>query len=259
MLRCANVLGANIVTPLSSALARPMAPKIAGFDPQLQFVEEDDVVRALCFGVEHRLAGVYNVAGDGRLPWSEILAIAGKRSFLLPPVLTGFAAGRLAQVRVADLPPELLDLLRFGRGVDNTKLKAAGFRYRYTTAGAIDHFGRRSDSGPRWARRSLATVTTATSRHSFATPRRWSGRIDPGAQVAVAPLGPLLGGDGVAHVVLPDPVDLEVAHGGALVAQAELLGHPVAGPLRGMIDACRRWRARSSKAKRHSTTNASGM
>ena len=34
-----------------------------------------------------------------------------------------------------DLPPELLSLLRFGRGVDNRRLKAAGFQYRYTTRG----------------------------------------------------------------------------------------------------------------------------
>jgi UDP-glucose 4-epimerase len=33
-----------------------------------------------------------------------------------------------------------LDLLRFGRGVDNRKLKDAGFRYRYTTAGAVRRF-----------------------------------------------------------------------------------------------------------------------
>lgn len=140
VLRCANVLGANITTAISKALSLPAVPKVAGFDPQLQFVEEDDVTRAMCFAVEHPLAGVYNVAGDGRLPWSEILAIAGKRPLLLPPFLTGVATGPLAQLRVADLPPELLDLLRFGRGVDNAKFKAAGFSYRFTTAGAVEHF-----------------------------------------------------------------------------------------------------------------------
>jgi UDP-glucose 4-epimerase len=36
-----------------------------------------------------------------------------------------------------ELPPELLDLLRHGRGVDNRRLKRAGFDYRYTSAGTV--------------------------------------------------------------------------------------------------------------------------
>lgn len=139
VLRCANVLGVNITTAISRLLSLPAVPKIAGFDPGVQFVEEDDVVRAICFAVQRTLAGVHNVAGDLRLPWSEVLAIAGKPALLLPPVFTGMAAGPLTRMGVA-LPPELLELLRFGRGVDNRRLKAAGFRYRYNTAGAVGRF-----------------------------------------------------------------------------------------------------------------------
>ncbi len=49
VLRCANVLGEDLVTALSRALSLPLTPTIAGFDPQLQFVEQDDVVRAIEF------------------------------------------------------------------------------------------------------------------------------------------------------------------------------------------------------------------
>jgi UDP-glucose 4-epimerase len=41
-----------------------------------------------------------------------------------------------------DLPTEVLDLLRYGRGVDNRRLKRAGFNYRYTSAGAVENFAR---------------------------------------------------------------------------------------------------------------------
>src|SRR6202040_2253478 len=47
VLRFANVLGPHLTTPISRNLARPLCPAIFGFDPLLQFVEEDDVVRAL--------------------------------------------------------------------------------------------------------------------------------------------------------------------------------------------------------------------
>ena len=38
------------------------------------------------------------------------------------------------------MPPETLALLRYGRGVDNRRLKRAGFQYRYTSAGAVQSF-----------------------------------------------------------------------------------------------------------------------
>ena len=33
-----------------------------------------------------------------------------------------------------------MELLRFGRSLDNTRYKRAGFRYAYTTAGAVEAF-----------------------------------------------------------------------------------------------------------------------
>jgi UDP-glucose 4-epimerase len=57
-------------------------------------------------------------------------------------VLTGLGTTPLARLGLVDLPPELLSLLRYGRGVDNSRLKEAGFEYRYTTAGAIESFAR---------------------------------------------------------------------------------------------------------------------
>ena len=143
LLRFTNVLGTDIVTPISSALERRVAPAVLGFDPLVQFVEEDDVIRCLKFVFDRTLPGVYNVAGDGRLPWSEVAHICEARVVpILPPVMTGMAADLLATLRVMDVPPELLDLLRYGRGVDNRKLKQAGFRYRYTSAGAVESFAR---------------------------------------------------------------------------------------------------------------------
>ncbi|HET9077201.1 MAG TPA: NAD-dependent epimerase/dehydratase family protein [Acidimicrobiales bacterium] len=140
VLRCANVLGEDLVTSFSRALTLPLTPTIAGFDPQLQFVEQDDVVRAIEFAVTRELEGVFNVAGDGRLPWSEIRTMTGRPPLLLSPVGTRLAASTLSRLRVIKLPPEMLDLLRYGRGIDNRKLKQAGFEYRYTSAGALQHF-----------------------------------------------------------------------------------------------------------------------
>jgi UDP-glucose 4-epimerase len=140
LLRFANVLGNEIETPFAEALRRPLVPEILGFDPRVQFVHEDDVVGALMYATDHDVPGVYNVAGDGNLPWSEVCAIVGKRRVALPPVLTTMAAEPLRALRVWDLPTEALMLLRYGRSVDNRRYKRAGYRYAYTSAGTVEAF-----------------------------------------------------------------------------------------------------------------------
>ena len=57
VLRFANVLGTSIKTPISRNLTRGMFPSVAGFDPQVQFVEEDDVIRCLELVVRERIRG----------------------------------------------------------------------------------------------------------------------------------------------------------------------------------------------------------
>ncbi|MDQ2648723.1 MAG: NAD-dependent epimerase/dehydratase family protein [Actinomycetota bacterium] len=139
MLRFSNVLGPDITTPLAKILELPVVPSILGFDPRFQFVHETDVVRAILFVLQHGVQGIYNVAGDGLLPWSEVASMCGRRTFPLPPVGMGILSSPLRRAGI-DLPPELLDLLRHGRGADNRRLKRAGFDYRFTSAGTVADF-----------------------------------------------------------------------------------------------------------------------
>ncbi len=140
LLRFANVLGDDIDTPFTQALRRPIVPEIFGFDPRVQFVHEDDVVNALMYATTNDVPGVYNVAGDGNLPWSEVCAIVGKPRVPLPFAMTALAAEPVRLLRIWDLPSEALQLMRFGRSIDNTRYKRAGFRYQYTTAETVDAF-----------------------------------------------------------------------------------------------------------------------
>jgi len=106
---------------------------VLGFDPRIQFVQEDDVVHALEHAALHEIPGVYNVAADGVLALSEAISLSGKLALpVIPPFGAGLLAGPLRRlgVRVQD---EMWNLLRFGRGLDNRSYKAAGFEYGYTT------------------------------------------------------------------------------------------------------------------------------
>ena len=121
----------------ASAASRP---EIFGFDPRVQFVHDDDVVGGLMYATTHDVPGVYNVAGDGNLPWSEVCAILGRRRVALPPVLTAWAAEPMRFLGMWDLPHEALMLLRYGRTIDNRRYKRAGFTYQYTSAGTVEAF-----------------------------------------------------------------------------------------------------------------------
>ena len=140
LLRFSNVIGPDLKTPITKALEMPLVPKMAGFDPRTQLVHEDDVVSAIQFAIENQLAGIFNVAGDGLLPWSEVCAIAGKHGLPIPPVATAVSTELLRRIGVIDLPPELIEVFKYGRGIDNSRFKHAGFTYEYTTAGAVEAF-----------------------------------------------------------------------------------------------------------------------
>ncbi len=155
LLRFANVLGSDIVTSFSSNFRRRLCPYIVGFDPQLQFVEEDDVVRSLEFVTRNNIPGVFNVAGDGRIPLSEISKMIGARKVPISLIMPDLFTLPLTKLNLLELPAELIELLKYGRGVDNLRLKEAGFTYRYDTASAIENFAKSQR-----LKRSLGSGTT---------------------------------------------------------------------------------------------------
>ena len=133
VLRCTNVLGPDVDTAFTRMLSLPAVPSVLGFDPRTQFVHEDDVVHALEHAALNEVPGVFNVAADGVLALSEVVSLAGKLPLpILPPFGAGLLAGPLRRLGLR-IPDEMLNLLRFGRGLDNRAHKATGFVYGYTS------------------------------------------------------------------------------------------------------------------------------
>ena len=125
----------------TALLSLPVVPSILGFDPRYQFIHEDDIVAVLEHAVREELPGVYNAAGDGVLVLSEVASLLGKP--LAPDAAAvGDRAGaqRAAARSGSTIPPEMVAQLRFGRGVDNRKLKAAGAPLRHTTRETVQAF-----------------------------------------------------------------------------------------------------------------------
>jgi UDP-glucose 4-epimerase len=141
VLRCANVLGPDVKTSHTRLFSLPLIPMLLGFDARYQFVHEDDVVAALAHVTEHDLPGTFNVAADGVLAFTEVVGLLGKRyAPVLSPWGSGIAAAVARRLGV-NIPPEMLNQMRFGRGLDNRKLKATGFDYRHTSREAVIRLG----------------------------------------------------------------------------------------------------------------------
>jgi UDP-glucose 4-epimerase len=140
VLRFPNGLGPDISTSHTALLSLPVVPSILGFDPRYQFIHEDDIAGVLMHVAVNDLPGVYNAAGDGVLVLSEVASLLGKPlAPLLPPWGTGVAAAALRRAGLR-IPAEMLQQLRFGRALDNRKLKAAGYAFRATSRETVQAF-----------------------------------------------------------------------------------------------------------------------
>jgi UDP-glucose 4-epimerase len=141
VLRFSNVLGPDVTTAFTRMFGLPMVPMVLGFDPRLQFVHEDDVVHALEHATLRDVPGTFNVAADGVLALSEAIGLLGKRALpVLPPFGSGLLVGPLRSLGLR-IPDEMIDLLRFGRGVDNREYKATGFEYGFTSRETVIRLG----------------------------------------------------------------------------------------------------------------------
>lgn len=141
MLRCANVIGPHVTSPMTSYFRLPVIPRVLGFDPRLQFLHQDDLFGVLRHAVVHDRPGTFNVAGDGVLLLSQAIRMVGRPSVPLPGLAVGGLGQALRSARMADFSPEQLAVLTFGRGMDTTRMRSElGFEPGYTTPEAFADF-----------------------------------------------------------------------------------------------------------------------
>jgi UDP-glucose 4-epimerase len=141
ILRTAPLLGPDVGNYVSRYLARRLVPTIMGYDPLLQFLHEADAMAAFLLAIFRDVAGTFNVVGDGVLPLSMVIKLAGRVAFPVPHPLAPPLLGMLWLAQAAEAPPSLLDYLRYVCVADGEKAASGlGFRAAYTSREAlIDH------------------------------------------------------------------------------------------------------------------------
>jgi len=134
ILRTAPILGPTVDNYVTRYLSRRLVPTMLGFDPLVQFVHEVDAIAAFKLAVDRDVPGVFNIVGEGVLPLSTVIKLAGRIALPVPHPLAEplTAIGWVAQL--ADAPPVFLKYLRFLCVADGQKAwDTMGFRPAYTT------------------------------------------------------------------------------------------------------------------------------
>lgn len=78
VLRFANIVDPDAVTPFTRLLSLPVMPTLLGFDPLLQLVDGEDVVAALTHAALTGYSGPVNVAAEGVVPLCKIAGMVGR-------------------------------------------------------------------------------------------------------------------------------------------------------------------------------------
>jgi UDP-glucose 4-epimerase len=142
VLRYQPEIAADLPSPLVRYLALPVVPVQLGFDPRLQLLHADDATAALAAVAENPVRGPVNVAPEGSISLSRLLRVARRPALPIPHPLFGPALERLGKrLGTGPLYGDAVRLLRFGRGVDNRRLREeVGFEPRYDVDAAVRDF-----------------------------------------------------------------------------------------------------------------------
>ena len=95
VLRFAPMIGPTVESYITRWLAGGLVPTLLGFDPLLQFVHEVDALAALKLAIDRDVSGIFNIAGEGVLPVSTVIKLAGAGE-LAPATLRRGAGQRVA-------------------------------------------------------------------------------------------------------------------------------------------------------------------
>ena len=120
VLRPTNVVGPTLNNTMSKFLRLSRVPHLAGFDPMVQFIHEDDLADAILAVLGHAERGVFNVAGPAVVPWRTALRIAGARTFPLPASLT-----KLAVRTFSPFPEYLVNFYKYPCVIDDSAFRRA--------------------------------------------------------------------------------------------------------------------------------------
>ena len=150
VLRACPVLGPDADNFVARNLARRVLVGVAGYDPPMQLLHEDDASEIMARCLLNRVDGTYNVGGRDTLQMSEMARMAGSRLVRLPVPLLYRATELSWRLGLQGNTPACgLDYIRYPWVMSGERLKREHkLIARHTSREAWDAFvSRRGDGG----------------------------------------------------------------------------------------------------------------
>lgn len=123
VLRPCTILGPRIRNYKTHLLKQPVIPTVMGYDPMVQFVHEQDVIRAFLRVIDTNAKGAFNIVGDGVLPLTRAMATIGKPCVPVARPLLWHATTFLWYLNVQQTPPSHIHFWQYPCVADGQKAK----------------------------------------------------------------------------------------------------------------------------------------
>jgi len=147
-LRTTSALGPSLSTPLTAYFRLPVIPTVLGFDPRMQFLNDNDLLDAIEHATLSDIAGTFNIAGDGVMMLSQAIRRLGRPALPMPGFAVASFGSAMRQARLVDFSREQVAFLTYGRGVDTTRMREMlGFDPSRTTEEAFAEFAASVEPG----------------------------------------------------------------------------------------------------------------
>ena len=141
ILRPCTILGSTVVSFKTNFLRQDVIPVALGFDPLMQFIHESDVLRAFLIVIERDAPGIYNIVGDGVMPFSRALRLLNKTSVPMPAMLLSLFADIAWGLDMGFAPAKHIAFLKYPCVADGEKARRdLGFVPVYTSQETVLSF-----------------------------------------------------------------------------------------------------------------------
>jgi UDP-glucose 4-epimerase len=132
LLRPVNMLGPSSHTAIGRLLRARLVPMMAGFDPMMQFIHEEDVAAAVALALEKGTHGVFNVTGPGSVPLSVAIEECGATAVALLEPAARIIFSQLFRLGLYHTPAGAIDFLKYNCTLDGRRfVGTTGFEPRH--------------------------------------------------------------------------------------------------------------------------------
>ena len=135
IVRACSILGPQGVGSVSTGMFQFVMMRLAGYNPLIQFLHEDDLVEVITTLVERKQPGVFNAAGENPMTYKEIIKATGKPCIVMPAAPISLLLTLTWRLRLQSAsPPGGLDFIKYPIVISTEKIReTTGFRFQYST------------------------------------------------------------------------------------------------------------------------------